>query len=234
MSISTVVIVPAHNEAPRIGDVIRGIHSAMPNARAVVIDDGSTDDTVGVASGVDAYVSSLPFNMGYGSALQTGYKYAVESGADFVVQLDGDGQHDPADITRLLDVVQRGDADLCIGSRFLEGQPYAIPTARRMGMVLFRRVASLVLGQTITDPTSGLQAMNRRVAEFYCRDSYPHDYPDTDVLIWLHRHGFRVAEIPVTMAAGEGKESMHSGLRPLYYLFKMAMAIPLNLIRKEN
>lgn len=228
------VVIPAHNEAPRIAAVIAGLKEAILNARIIAVDDGSADGTASVARDAGAYVLRLPYNMGYGSALQAGYKCAKRGGADYLIQIDADGQHNPADAKRLLAVVQEDRADVCFGSRFLEGEPYKISTARRLGMALFRRVASAVLRQTITDPTSGFQAMNARVIDHFCRDSYPHDYPDTDVIVWLHRHGFRIAEIPVQMAAGEGKESMHSGLRPVYYLFKMALTIPLNLIRKEE
>jgi len=228
------VLLPAYNEVRHIDKVIGGVRKAAGDAAIVVVDDGSADDTQPRALAAGATVLPLPFNMGYGIALQTGYKYALENEFDFLVQLDGDGQHDPAAIPALLDRVRSDRCDLCVGSRFLEGDTYPIPPARRLGMILFRRVASALIGQTITDPTSGYQAMNRSVIEFFSRDSYPVDYPDTDVLVMLHRHGFRIAEAPVIMHPGEGGPSIHSGLRPLYYLFKMALDIPLNLIRREK
>jgi hypothetical protein len=230
----TMILLPAFNESVRIGDVILAVRQAAPSAGIVVVDDGSTDDTAERALAHGATLLRLPFNLGYGVALQTGYKYAVAQGATHLVQLDADGQHDPADISRVLDRVTSGACDICIGSRFLEGEPYAIPFTRRMGMALFRRVASALLGQTVTDPTSGFQAMNRRVLEFFLRDSYPVDFPDVDVLVMLHRHGFRVAEVPVTMRARSTGASLHTGLKPVYYLFKMGMDIPLNLMRREK
>ena len=172
--------------------------------------------------------------MGYGVALQTGYKYALRQGFDYLLQMDSDGQHDASCIEVVLDRVKSARCDLCIGSRFLEGDTYPIPPLRRLGMILFRRVASALIGHTITDPTSGFQAMNRRVIAFFTRDSYPVDYPDTDVLIMLHRHGFKVAEAPVVMHADATGKSIHAGLRPVYYLFKMGLDIPLNLLRKER
>jgi len=228
------VLLPAYNEAAQLSRVIAAVRAAAPGFPVVVVDDGSEDTTRDCALAAGATVLSLPFNAGYGVALQTGYKYALAQGFEYLVQLDSDGQHDPASIANVLARVRSGDMDVCIGSRFLEGETYAIPGLRRIGMFVFRRVASKLVGRTITDPTSGFQAMNRRVIAFFCRDSYPVDYPDTDVLVMLHRHGFRIGEVPVDMYPNKSAKSMHTGLRPLYYLFKMALNIPLNLIRKEG
>lgn len=230
---SILAILPARNEASHVQGVIAGLRKAVSDADVVVVDDGSTDETARLAAEAGALVLSLPFNMGYGVALQTGYKYALRAGYEFLVQLDADGQHDPAGIPLVLDRVHSGSCDVCIGSRFLEGDTYHIPMFRRAGMILFRRVASALLGHTITDPTSGFQAMNRRVVAFFCRDSYPVDYPDTNVLVMLHRNGFRVSEAPVIMQSSASGQTIHAGLKPLYYLFKMALDIPLNLLRKE-
>lgn len=234
MNADTIVLLPAYNETGRIERVITGIRTAAPDATVVVVDDGSEDDTARRAHEAGSIVLRLPFNMGYGVALQTGYKYALANGYNYLVQLDSDGQHDPASIPVLFDVVRSGKADLCIGSRFLEGDTYTIPTPRRLGMILLRRVASMIIGQTITDPTSGFQAMNRKVIAFFARDLYPVDYPDTDVIVLLHQHRFRVAEAPVIMHPSSTGKSIHAGVKPLYYLFKMSLAIPLNLLRREN
>lgn len=234
MDSGTIVLLPAFNEAAHIEQVIQGVHKAASGANVVVIDDGSSDGTGERARLAGATVIRMPSNMGYGVALQAGYKYAMREGFEYLVQLDADGQHDPAAIPRLVERVSRGDIDLCIGSRFLEGESYTIPPARRAGMILFRRIASAVLGTTITDPTSGYQAMNKRVIEFYCRDAYPTDYPDVNVLVMLHRHGFHIAELPVDMFASADKKSIHAGVRPAYYLFKMGLDIPLNLLRREH
>jgi glycosyltransferase involved in cell wall biosynthesis len=230
----TMILLPAHNEEPRIAGVIGEVRAAAPRADIVVVDDGSTDGTARVALDAGATVLPHPVNLGYGAALQTGYKHALRQGYDYLAQLDADGQHDPAGLPVLLGRVRDGRCDLCIGSRFLEGGTYAIPRARRAGMWLFRRVASALTGLTITDPTSGFQAMNRRVIEFFTRDLYPTDYPDTDLLVLVHRHALRIAEAPVLMRAAASGQSIHGGMRPVYYLFKMALAIPLNLIRKER
>jgi glycosyltransferase involved in cell wall biosynthesis len=230
----TLIVLPAFNEAGQIATVILAVREAAEGADIVVIDDGSEDDTAGEARRAGVAVVRLPLNMGYGVALQTGYKYAGQHGYGYLVQMDADGQHDPSGIATVLERVKSDRCDVCIGSRFLEGDTYRIPWARRIGMVVFRRVASKLVGSTITDPTSGFQAMNRRVIEFFTRDSYPVDYPDTDVIVMLHHHGFRVAEAPVVMYPPATGHSIHSGLRPVYYLFKMALNIPLNLLRREE
>ncbi|HOJ32448.1 MAG TPA: glycosyltransferase family 2 protein [Candidatus Hydrogenedentes bacterium] len=234
MGPDTAVLLPAYNEADHIGNLLRRIREIAPESPCVVVDDGSTDHTAELAREAGAFVISHPFNMGYGVALQTGYKFVVRRGYSYLVQLDADGQHDPRFIPVLWERVASGHCDLCIGSRFLEGETYSIPFARRAGMFLFRRIASALVRTTITDPTSGYQAMNRRVLDFFIKDIYPTDYPDTDVLVMLYRNQFRIAEAPVIMHAAQPGKSIHSGLKPVYYLFKMALDIPLNLIRREE
>ncbi|MBN2307778.1 MAG: glycosyltransferase family 2 protein, partial [Candidatus Hydrogenedentes bacterium] len=211
MNADTLILLPAHNEAGHIEKVIAAVRDVCGDAPIAVVDDGSKDATAARARAAGAVVLPLPFNMGYGVALQTGYKYALHHGFEYLVQLDSDGQHEPTGIPRLLDRVRAGSCDLCIGSRFLEGDTYAVPPLRRAGMILFRRVASALVGQTITDPTSGFQAMNRKVLAFFCRDVYPVDYPDTDVIVMLHHHGFRIAEAPVVMYPAPSGKSIHAG-----------------------
>jgi hypothetical protein len=170
--------------------------------------------------------------MGYGAALQTGYKYALNCGFEFVLQADGDGQHDPHYLPILLQEVREGGADVAIGSRFLGEGDYRAARLRQMGIFLFRWVASFLCGQKITDPTSGYQALSRRAVEFCARDSFPGDYPDADVLVMMHRAGLRLREVPVHMHPNFQGRSMHSGLKPLYYTYKMCLSIGLSLLRK--
>ena len=162
-----IVIIPAYNEGKRIATVVAGVRSAASDAQVVVINDCSRDDTAATAARAGAVVVSHPFNMGYGAAIQTGYKYARDKGFDYLVQLDADGQHDPACIPLLLAPVVAGEADIAIGSRFL-GNSYRPPLSRRLGMALFRRIVLLVTGSAITDTTSGYQAFNREVIRFFC------------------------------------------------------------------
>jgi glycosyltransferase involved in cell wall biosynthesis len=235
------VIIPAHNEEAKIGDVIRGILQQVPHADVLVVDDGSTDQTREVSLRAGGSVVSHPFNLGYGAALQTGYKYALSNGYEMVIQMDGDGQHDPSFIPDLLAVIQKGEADIAIGSRFLGVKnrdsglghpPYRAPFLRRLGMRFFGTIASLLIHQKITDPTSGFQAMNRNVLKWVSSDKFPFDYPDADVIIMLHRAGFRIREVPVLMFENTGRKSMHSGWKPFYYVFKMCLSILVTLMRK--
>lgn len=239
MPSTPLVIIPAYNEEMGIADVIQGIHRYALDAEILVVDDGSSDRTREVSLNAGARVVSHPFNLGYGSALQTGYKYALMKGYETIVQMDGDGQHDPSFIANLLAVIQRKEADVAIGSRFLDtrgagsgDQPYRPPLVRRLGMKLFGTIASLIIRQKITDPTSGYQAMNRKVLEWVSSDRFPCDYPDADVLIMLHRAGFRIKEVPVRMFQNEEKKSMHSGWKPIYYVFKMFLSILVTLMRR--
>lgn len=226
------ILIPAHNEEKNIEQVIRHVRDQI-DAQIVVIDDGSKDETAKIASSVGAKVISLPVNMGYGVALQTGYKYAVYEGYDWVIQLDADGQHDTSCIADFMKEIQTGQTDAIIGSRFLGTLNYEISKARRLGMIIFSKLASFISRRTITDPTSGFQALNRNVLEFCISDIYPVDYPDADFIIMLHYERFRIKEIPVTMNANKENRSMHGGvLKPAYYVFKMCLSIVVTYLRE--
>lgn len=224
------VVIPAFNEADSVGRVVQQVRSELPDAPVLVVDDGSSDGTANEARRAGATVLRLPLNLGYGAALQSGYKYAVRRGFQYVAQLDADGQHRPEYLSKLLCLLDEG-ADVVIGSRFLDGDGHYSPSrARKVGMALFGRVASVITRQHISDPTSGFQVMRIGVAEFFCSDIYPTDYPDADILILLHRSGFRITEVGVEMHPPNGK-SMHSGHRSLYYVYKMTLSIVVTLLR---
>jgi len=227
------IIIPAYNEAGRISATIEEIRK-YSDADIIVISDGSTDGTAKEARALGVKVIELPFNLGYGAALQTGFKYALKKDYRYAVQMDADGQHDPSAIQALIEPVLKGDADMTLGSRFLGGGDYRAPFARRAGMILFSIIVRVITGRKVTDPTSGFQAMNKRVMKFYASDAYPVDYPDADVIVMLHRRGFTFREIPVTMKRLHGKVSMHSGLRPFYYTFKMFLSIFVTLLRSKG
>ncbi len=233
-AIRKLAIVPALNEERQIGGVVDDIKRAAPGFDVLVIDDGSTDRTAEVARAHGASVVRHPFNMGYGVALQTAYKFAVRQNYDLLVQLDGDGQHDPAYIPALAEQITSGATDVCVGTRFREGLGYIPPFFRRMGMVIFGYIASRATGRRVTDPTSGYQALTLRAFTFFQLDLFPFDYPDADVLILLHRAGFRVNEIPVRMKPSPTGKSMHGGvLKPLFYVFKMFLSIAVTLLREK-
>jgi len=228
------VMIPAYNEQKNIARVIRSVKRYIPEADIVVINDGSIDATVSLAESAGAEVVSLPFNMGYGVACQTGFKYAFRNGYDYLVQMDGDGQHEPKCIPDLLAAVQEPDVDLVLGSRWLGLVKYKGPLIRKFGKFFFGFLASTITRHQVTDPTSGFQALSRQVIRFYCTTVYPVDYPDADVIIMLDRAEFRVKEVPVIMYHNQTGQSMHAGLQPLYYGIKMLMSITMTLLRDDR
>ncbi len=225
------IVIPAYNEGGRIAPVVRDVRATLPSATILVVDDGSADRTADEATEAGATVVSLPVNLGYGAALQTGYKYAVRFRYDIVGQIDADGQHLAEYLVNLLEALRAGDADVVIGSRFLDRDGHYRPSvARKLGISLFARLATLITRNHVTDPTSGFQVMRLRVAQFFCSSVYPTDYPDADILIVLHRSGFRLREIPVQMRPST-RQSMHSGHRSFYYAYKMMLSIFVTLLR---
>ncbi len=227
-----VIIIPAYNEAGRISSTIASTRK-VTDADILVVDDGSKDDTADEARQAGAVVLTLPFNLGYGGALQTGYKYALRKEYKYAIQMDADGQHDPAYILPLLEDVRSDKVDMAIGSRFLGEGDYRPTTMKKIGIVFFRTIASAITGQKITDPTSGFQALNRKAMKFYASAAYPVDFPDTDVLVMLHKKGVRFQEVPVRMNHSTKGKTMHSGFIPVYYLFKMMLSIFVTLLRKD-
>ncbi len=227
------VIIPAFNEADRIGAVIEGVRNNLPQADVLVINDGSKDRTLEIGVRAGARVVSLPFNLGVGAALQTGYKFAISHGYQHLIQLDGDGQHDPSFLPSFLQTIQTSGSDLVIGSRFLSGECYKVSFIRITGIRFFGWLVSVLTGQRVTDPTSGYRAIRRPLLEFCIQDMYFFDYPDADFLVTLHRAGFKMQEIPVKMNPREGGKSQHAGLGPLRYIFKTTLSIFVNLLRKS-
>jgi glycosyltransferase involved in cell wall biosynthesis len=225
------IVIPAYNEAANVSGVVADVKASLPGSDVLVVDDGSADATAATARGAGAKVLRLPVNSGYGVALQTGYKYAVRHGYGRVAQLDADGQHLAGFMPELLCLLDDGSADIVIGSRFLDGDGHYQPSrARKIGMGVFSSMASRIMRQHVSDPTSGYQVMRIEVARFFCSDVYPADYPDADILILLHRSGFRVSEVGVQMRMPTGK-SMHSGHRSLYYVYKMFLSILVTMLR---
>jgi len=232
MKRAVVAIVPAFNEAEVIGRVVDEIRSVDPRIEVVVVDDASSDDTAGVARAHGATVLRLPFNVGIGGAVQTGFRYALEQGYDLAVRLDGDGQHDAGEIPRLLEPVERGEADLVIGSRFVEANgSYRPPFARRLGIRVFARLVSLLGGQRVTDTTSGFVALDRIGIELFARD-YPHDYPEVEATLVALRSGLRLAQVQVEMRVRESGVSSITFVRSLYYIVKVLLALLVSSLRR--
>jgi glycosyltransferase involved in cell wall biosynthesis len=218
------LIIPAFNEAKSLPQVFEAIAKAKLEAEVVVIDDGSTDATAAIAVEFGARVIRHPFNMGYGAAIQTGYMYALAHGADLLVQMDADGQHDPDQIPVMLEPIRNGECDLVIASRFLEATGYEMGAIRSLGRKFFETLGRLA-GVHVTDPTSGFQAMNAATLRLYVRDFFPHDYPDVDVLVTALRNGIRVRETPSVMKPGLRESTLHGGFRGFYYVFKMLVSM---------
>ncbi len=232
--VRALVVMPAYNEAANIQPVLRRLRARFPDMACVVIDDGSTDETAERAQALGADVVRLPCNLGYGGAVQTGFRYALHRGYDVVVLMDADGQHDPEEIPKLLAPLLAGEADVVVGSRFLGQHTYAIEPARRLAMRFFGGVVQILTGQRITDPTSGFQALSREVVRFFAYDHYPSDFPDADTLLLLVYAGFRVVEVPVTMHERLSGRSMHSLLGGLYYFLRMSLSLFILLLRQKT
>lgn len=228
------VVIPTYNEQQNIVRVISEVKQVCSGSDILVVDDGSTDNTVNVVKEMNIRIVKFPFNLGYGAALQAGYKYAINHDYRYVVQMDGDGQHDVKSVPKLLDAIKEDEVDLVIGSRFMPGSQlcYKVGFIRRLGMTLFGSIVFIVTHQKVSDPTSGFQILNRRAFRLMVSDYFPSDYPDADMLILAHRFGLKFKEVPVTMHANQEQRSMHSGLKPLYYIFKMLLAILVTLLRK--
>ncbi len=178
-----------------------------------------------------ARVITLPFNLGIGSAVQTGYMVALEGGYDIAIQVDGDGQHPAEEIDRLIAALTESDADIVVGSRFLGGGAYRAPFGRRIGIALFARLVSLITGVRMTDTTSGFRASGRRAISLFA-EAYPHDYPEVEAVIVAHRAGLRLIEIPVTMRERQGGRSSITPLKSGYYMLKVILAIAMVLLRR--
>ena len=224
----TLLIIPAFNEAASISGVIISVRQHFAGDIAV-IDDGSEDDTGSLARDAGAVVLRHTCNLGIGGAVQTGFLYALREGYDFVVRNDGDGQHDPAQIPRLLEPLERDEADIVVGSRFLAREGYQSTWVRRVGIFVLGIVSSLV-GTRITDPTSGYWAVNRRALTVLSR-SHPDDYPETEALVVASRAGCRVREQPVIMYARIAGRSSIGAFYSGFYMLKVVLALLVGRMR---
>ncbi|MGO9118330.1 MAG: glycosyltransferase family 2 protein [Desulfomonilaceae bacterium] len=225
------ILIPAYNEAGRIGKVVSSAKSALPDARVLVVDDCSSDTTAQEARQMGAIVVRHPINLGYGVALHTGFIFALRNNCEVLLQMDGDGQHLASELPKLLEPILSNHADLVIGSRYLNGGcGYDCGIVRRIGQRMFEWIALAVTSRRFTDPTSGFQGMNIRAVKFFSGDDYPDDYPDADVLMMAHYVGLRVKEVAVRMESRSDGRSMHSGVKPFYYVMKMLLSMLLVIL----
>jgi glycosyltransferase involved in cell wall biosynthesis len=225
-------IVPCYNEESSVGGVVRGVKGAYPDADVLVINDGSTDGTAGAAEDAGARVVTFPYNMGIGAAMQAGYRYARSGGYDVAAQVDGDGQHDPSELHRIIAPIRAGEADIVVGSRFLGGAGFKSTAMRRLGIKVFSMVLSVLTGEKVADPTSGFRAANKKVIGLFAED-YPEDYPEVESLMLSHLAGLRVKEVQVTMRPRAGGRSSITPIRSAYYMVKVTMVLFIWLVRKR-
>ena len=198
----------------------------------LVIDDASEDATAERARRHGALVISLPFNLGIGGAVQTGFRSAAQQGYELAIRVDGDGQHDPAELGPLLDMVMSSHADVCVGSRFAGADGYRSSATRRIGIRILAKTVSLLTAQRLTDTTSGFQVLNRKAIELFAAD-YPHDYPEVEAAVMAHKHRLRLAEVPVRMRERTGGRSSIRGLLTVYYMAKVMLAIVIGSLRRR-
>ena len=218
------VIIPAYNEAENIVHVVKHMMEAAPKYDYLVINDGSTDNTPDLCRRENYHYLDLPINMGIGGAVQAGYIYARKYDYDIAVQMDGDGQHDIAYLDRLLEPIANGEADVVIGSRFLEKEGFQSTLSRRMGINILSGLIWLVTGRHIMDVTSGYRVVNKMFIKIYSED-YPMDYPEPEAIVAAIMHLGRVKEVPVRMRAREGGVSSITFKKSIYYMIKVTLAI---------
>ena len=227
----TLVIIPAFNEEGSVGKVVEEVKAHLPQADALVVNDGSRDHTSEIAKSKGAIVLDLPFNLGIGGAMQAGYKYAYEKGYDIAIQVDGDGQHDPKEIPKLLHVLEKEKGDVVIGSRFIGDSEYKASIMRRLGILILSKAISMAVGQKLTDPTSGFRAANRRAIQLFSAN-YPQDYPEPEALVLLHQCRLKMKEVPAKINQRYSGESSITRIRSIYYMVKVLLAIFVDCFKK--
>ena len=227
------VIVPAYNEEGAIAQVVESVHTHVPGAPVLVIDDCSQDSTIDAARRAGAEVLALPHHLGLGGCVQAGYKLAYELGFDYVIRVDGDGQHDARDIPRILDRLKTTGCEMVIGSRFAEENGSPTGGVRSLGIRFFRMVLRPILGKPVHDPTSGFVGVNHRALDLFSR-SFPLEYPEIEALVVLQRKRFRFEEVPCTMRPRLTGRSSITALRSLYYIVHVLLGVFVNVLRFEG
>ena len=225
------VIIPAYNESASIVNTVNDIKKNAPDFDYVVINDHSKDNTLQICKDAGLNVIDLPLNLGIGGAVQTGYLYACQNGYDIAVQFDGDGQHDAKYLNEMAETLVKEQADMVIGSRFIEKEGFQSSFSRRLGIRYFTFLIKILTGQKITDPTSGYRMCNRKIIELFA-GNYPKDYPEPETTTWILRKKLKVLEIPVIMRAREEGVSSISLKKSFYYMFKVTMAIIIERTRR--
>ena len=227
------IIIPAYNESENIENTVKDIQKKAPDFDYVIINDCSGDNTRQICEANGFNIVNLPVNLGIGGAVQTGYKYACRYGYDIAVQVDGDGQHDQAFLNEMAETLIKEDADMLIGSRFLEKEGFQSSKIRRVGISYFTWLIKLLTGKKITDPTSGLRMINRKLIEIFA-ESYPRDYPEPESVVHVIKLKKKVVEIPVVMRERQGGSSSIRFFSSIYYMIKVTNAILTEKMRRHD
>jgi glycosyltransferase involved in cell wall biosynthesis len=230
---SLLVIVPAYNEEAAIAGVVREIHQYVPGMPVLVIDDCSKDSTVALARAAGAEVLPLPHHLGLGGCVQAGYKLAYELGYDYVIRVDGDGQHDARDIPRIFDRLKASGCEMVIGSRFVADNGSKTGAVRSLGIAFFRLVLRPILGKAVYDPTSGFVGVNRRALDVFSR-SFPLEYPEIEALVVLQRRRFRFEEVPCKFRPRTTGRSSITPVKSLYYILHVLLGVFVNVLKFER
>lgn len=227
------VIIPAYNEEHTIRNVVNKIQVCIPEADILVINDGSKDNTSIIALDSGANVIDLPYNLGIGGAMQTGYLYAKEKKYDIAVQVDADGQHDPLYIKELIEPIVQNSADVVVGSRYVNKSSYKSSVIRRIGIIFFSIFVSILINQKLRDTTSGFRAVNKSVIDYFAH-YYPTDYPEVDVLVKLKKKNFKIIELPVQMFERQGGKSSITALQSIYYMIKVSLSLLIGSLKSAE
>ncbi|MDZ7637266.1 MAG: glycosyltransferase family 2 protein [Bryobacterales bacterium] len=227
------VLIPAYNEEPCIADVLHELWEAIPGCAALVVDDCSNDGTVAEAQRAGARVLRLPHHLGLGGAVQAGYKLAFELGYEYVIRIDGDGQHNPGDIPRIYDTLRETGVEMVIGSRFITNDGYQTTFLRSLVIRFFRLMLRPILGQPVRDPTSGFVGVNRAALAVFSR-VFPLEYPEIEALVVLQRRAFRFREIPCKMRPRLRGSSSITIIRSVYFLLHVLLGVFVNILKYDG
>jgi len=230
---SVLVIVPAYNEEGAIANVVRSVQEHVPGVPVLVIDDCSGDGTINFARAAGAEVLALPHHLGLGGCVQAGYKLAHELGFEYVIRVDGDGQHDACDIPRILQKLKSSGCEMVIGSRFVAQNGKGSSALRSIGIRFFRAVLRPILGKPVHDPTSGFVGVNRRALDVFSR-SFPLEYPEIEALVVLQRRRFRFEEVPVKMHPRRTGRSSITAAKSLYYIVHVLLGVFVNVLKYDR
>jgi glycosyltransferase involved in cell wall biosynthesis len=227
------ILIPAFNEEGAVGGVVREVRSAVPGTSILVVDDCSVDGTRTEARSAGAQVLALPHHLGLGGCVQAGYRLAYELGYDYVIRVDGDGQHDPADIPVVLAALERGDCEMVIGSRFVDDNGEHTSWVRAAGIVFFRAILRPILGRPVRDPTSGYVGVNRTALSLFSA-TFPLEYPEIEALVVLQRKRFRFVEVPCRFRPRRTGRSTITAVKSLYYMVYVLLGVLVNVLKFEG